>query len=101
MSDKWQVRVSIPVRVPAEQRDRLFTAIADAVTAWEPADRDGWDALVEAGPVGLTQVGAYAVACPECIAQAGEACFDLRTNRPVTSMTIHQTRVWAAREAAS
>lgn len=46
----WRVLVEIPQRVVDEHGDGLFTAVADAVTDWEPDDRDSWDAQVVAGP---------------------------------------------------
>lgn len=42
----WQVVVRVPMRLPLEQHDELFAAVADAVAQWEPDERDGWDADV-------------------------------------------------------
>lgn len=46
----WHITVAVPMRLSDDQRDALFTAVADAVHGWEPAVRDGWDADVSAGP---------------------------------------------------
>lgn len=47
----WQIRVTLPFDdVTDEQRNALFTAIADAAHGWEPTDRNGWDVDVQAGP---------------------------------------------------
>lgn len=46
----WEVTVTVPLRLPAEQRESLFNAVADAVTAWEPDNRTDWDAIVSAHP---------------------------------------------------
>lgn len=46
----WQVVVEVPIRIGADSRLTLFDAVARAVHDWEPADRDGWDAEVSAGP---------------------------------------------------
>lgn len=46
----WQITVRVPMRMPTEMRDELFVVVADAVAAWEPADRDGWDADVSGAP---------------------------------------------------
>jgi hypothetical protein len=48
-ADTWTVTVEVPMALPDEAKDSLFTAVADAVHDWEPADRDGWDAMVGAG----------------------------------------------------
>lgn len=45
MQQSWRIAVEIPAHLPAEDRDRLFTAIAEVVHDWEPAERD-WDAFV-------------------------------------------------------
>lgn len=45
MQQSWRIAVEIPAHLPAEDRDRLFTAIAEVVHDWEPQDRD-WDAFV-------------------------------------------------------
>lgn len=46
----WEVTVTVPLRLPAEQREALFNAVADAVAEWEPDDRQDWDAIVSAHP---------------------------------------------------
>lgn len=69
----WQVTVTVPMALSAEQKDELFTVIADAVHDWEPDDRGGWDADVAGHPV-EQQVGARRVNefgelvddCPHC-----------------------------------
>ncbi len=43
----WQVRVTVPFHIGPELHQSLFDAIAGAVAAWEPADRQGWDPSVE------------------------------------------------------
>jgi hypothetical protein len=48
--DTWTVAVEIPISLPSELRDSLFTAIADAAHDWEPGDRDGWDVQVSGHP---------------------------------------------------
>lgn len=47
---EWEVTVSVPLRLPEEQREALFDAVADAVAEWEPDDRTDWDAMVSAHP---------------------------------------------------
>jgi hypothetical protein len=49
-TDTWQVSVAIPKTLPPAMMDSLFTAVADAVHAWEPQDRDGWDVDVSGHP---------------------------------------------------
>lgn len=46
----WKIEVEVPAKA-AEQVElhSLFNAVADAVHAWEPADRDGWDVSVSSG----------------------------------------------------
>lgn len=50
--ERWQVTVRVPMRLPDEQREALFNRVADAVSEWEPEQRDGWDADVAAGSAG-------------------------------------------------
>lgn len=47
----WRVEVTVPLGLPLDMRTALFDAIADVVSDWEPADREGWDAFVSAHPV--------------------------------------------------
>lgn len=49
-ADTWTVTVEVPLCLPVEMRHDLATAIATAVSAWEPDDRDGWDADVYGQP---------------------------------------------------
>lgn len=53
MSDRWAVTVTVPMSLPPEAKDALFTAVADAAAEWEPAERDGWDVDVSGGPIAL------------------------------------------------
>lgn len=46
----WQITVRVPLDLPADDRDRLFVAVSDAVALWEPQRRDGWDSCVYACP---------------------------------------------------
>jgi hypothetical protein len=48
--DLWQVTVRVPLSLSVEMRNELFGAVVDAVAAWEPPDRDGWDADVSGAP---------------------------------------------------
>lgn len=47
---QWEIKVSVPMRLPGEQRDELFAAVVRAVSDWEPDERDGWDADVAGCP---------------------------------------------------
>jgi hypothetical protein len=49
---QWEIKVSVPLRLPGEQRQELFAAVVGAVEDWEPApaERDGWDADVAGCP---------------------------------------------------
>lgn len=49
---QWEIKVSVPMRLPVEQRQELFAAVVGAVEEWEPApaERDGWDADVAGCP---------------------------------------------------
>lgn len=49
MTAQWVMRVAVPLALNDDLRDRLFDAVADAVAAWEPEGRDGWDADLTAG----------------------------------------------------
>lgn len=51
---QWQVRVRVPMRLPGDMRDELFSVVVAAVEGWEPApaERDGWDADVDGCPEG-------------------------------------------------
>jgi hypothetical protein len=51
--DSWEVRVVVPYRLPSEELEALFDAVADAAHNWEPEDRDGWDMDISAGPTHL------------------------------------------------
>lgn len=51
--DAWQLIVTVPASLPGQDLDALFTAVADAVHDWEPADRKGWDADICAQRVTL------------------------------------------------
>lgn len=42
----YRIEVVVPYPLPLPLIDSLFVAVADAVRAWEPADRQGWDAFV-------------------------------------------------------
>ena len=53
--DRWHVLVTVPLDLPDDMHNRLFTAIADVVHDWEPDDRDGWDAFVS-GYAGVNMV---------------------------------------------
>lgn len=55
----WRITIDIPVSVPLSERDRLYTVVQEVLHNWEPADRDGWDAHLGAGPADHT-VEAYA-----------------------------------------
>lgn len=46
----WEIKVSVPMRLPGWQRDVLFAAVVRAVSDWEPDERDGWDADVAGCP---------------------------------------------------
>lgn len=46
----WQVSVTVPMRLDAEQRHELFSAVVSTVEGWEPNVRDGWDADVSGHP---------------------------------------------------
>lgn len=43
--ETWTVAVTVPMRLPDEMKDSLFTLVADIAHEWEPApeERDGWD----------------------------------------------------------
>jgi len=46
---RWRVEVEAPGDLTEDQRDSLFTAVADAAHAWEEAQCErGWDAPVSA-----------------------------------------------------
>jgi hypothetical protein len=47
---QWEIRVLVPMRLPVEMRQDLFEAVAQAVSRWEPVNRDGWDADVSGCP---------------------------------------------------
>lgn len=42
----YRIEVTIPLALPREMREQLVDAVAEAVHAWEPDDRKGWDAFV-------------------------------------------------------
>jgi hypothetical protein len=44
--DVWRIAIDVPLRAGGAVREGLFDAVCDAVSAWEPADREGWDAFV-------------------------------------------------------
>lgn len=46
----WTIAVQVPIGLPVEMRHALFSAVAAAVSGWEPDDRDGWDADVSGYP---------------------------------------------------
>lgn len=50
MDQDWEITVTVPLSLPAEQREALFSAVADTVAEWEPEDRTDWDAMVSAHP---------------------------------------------------
>lgn len=56
----WTVAVQVPISLPVEVRHDLFSAVAAAVTGWEPGDRDGWDADVSGYPTTTFD------RCPSC-----------------------------------
>jgi hypothetical protein len=50
LDPQWEIKVSVPMRLPVEMRHELFEAVVSAVSAWEPDERDGWDADVAGCP---------------------------------------------------
>lgn len=58
-AEDWRITIDVPLSLPHSERERLFTAVADAVYEWEPDDREGWDAFVAASAADHT-VQAYA-----------------------------------------
>lgn len=71
MSRMWRIRVQVPIDAAThEQRDALFTAIADAAHAWEPQRRDGWD--VDVAAYSYEPVGDWHA--PWCLAPTGGIC---------------------------
>lgn len=69
----WQVAVRVPLSLPVEIRHQLFAVVSDAVAAWEPDDRDGWDADVSGAPLSDAVPGectacglSHPWACVEC-----------------------------------
>lgn len=72
----WRIEITVPLGLTDELRDRLFTAVADVVHEWEPADREGWDAFVSGHPVFDEFVGEVRppvrdVCCPHCTTKTG------------------------------
>lgn len=47
----WRIEITVPLRLPVEQRHALFEAVCRAAEGWEPYDRDGWDTSVSGHPV--------------------------------------------------
>jgi hypothetical protein len=46
----WDVTVAVPLSLPPEMLDSLFNTVVDAVRAWEPKDRKGWDVSISGHP---------------------------------------------------
>lgn len=46
----WEITIRVPMWLSGEQRQELFSAVAEAVHDWEPDYRDGWDADVSGRP---------------------------------------------------
>lgn len=68
-ADTWTVAVQVPIGLSVEMRHALFSAVAAAVSGWEPDDRDGWDADVSGYP---TAAG-YEMGCLDAALAAGPA----------------------------
>jgi len=47
MKQEWEIRVTVPARVPEPLRDMIFTQVADAAFTSQPEERD-WDIDVSA-----------------------------------------------------
>lgn len=82
---QWEIKVSVPMRLPVEQRQELFAAVVGAVEEWEPApaDRDGWDADVAGCPADewpeIVRLASSRQAWAEEAAHLKQAAFDSAT----------------------